>query len=94
MTACLLCVLLVLPSVQLEEAETIRADKRNTVSDLTEKVLHAISAGGHDASFPVVVKDAGGLRLQGVISVNELEHCLGVPVSPNSFSHLLCMRER
>lgn len=57
-------------------ADIIRADRANTVTSLTSKLIRICRAGGHDGGFPVVEKEAGGLRLRGVIAVNEMEHAL------------------
>ncbi|KAL7415855.1 chloride channel [Mrakia frigida] len=57
-------------------ADVIRCDRDNTVSSLTTKLVRICRAGGHDGGFPVVEKEAGGLRLRGIIAVNELEHAL------------------
>lgn len=73
----------------MDDADIIRSDKPNTVASLTDKVIQIVSAGGHDASFPVVTREGEALRLQGVIAVNELEHALGKRFSCVAFILLL-----
>lgn len=65
-------------------ADVIRCDRDNTVSSLTTKLVRICRAGGHDGGFPVVEKEAGGLRLRGIIAVNELEHALCTYLDPSS----------
>ena len=62
-------------------ADVIRCDRESTVGSLTAKLVRICRAGGHDGGFPVVEKEAGGLRLRGIIAVNELQHALGTSIA-------------
>lgn len=52
-------------------------DERNTVKELRDKLQSSLRSGYADSGFPIVRREAGGLRVVGYIGVNELEHALG-----------------
>jgi hypothetical protein len=66
------------PSSQLDvQAPIIRSDRENSVASLTTLAANFNAAVGPDGGFPVLERSAGGLRLRGVLALNELEHVLG-----------------
>jgi hypothetical protein len=66
------------PSSQLDaQAPIIRSDRDNSVASLTTLAANFNAAVGPDGGFPVLERSAGGLRLRGVLALNELEHVLG-----------------
>ena len=69
------------------QAPVLRCDRKNSVAALTALAANFNAAVGPDGGFPVLERAAGGLRLRGVLALNELEHVLGV-----SLLDALCSR--
>lgn len=60
-------------------APVLRCDRDNTVAALTSLAVGFNTTVGPDGGFPILEQAAGGLRLKGILALNELEHVLGQP---------------
>lgn len=69
--------LLQVSDVNNPQVAVIRCDKVNSVRDLTQLAVKFNTEVGPDGGFPVLEKVVGGLRLRGVLALNDLEHLLG-----------------
>ncbi|TDL24300.1 hypothetical protein BD410DRAFT_116394 [Rickenella mellea] len=60
------------------DVDIIRVDEENTIKSLRMKLQNFVSAYYADSGFPIVRREAGGMKMIGYIGLNELEHALSI----------------